>query len=131
MKILLADDEEVVRIVGAEVLSNAGYEVVLAEDGQAAVELFEQHAQEWAVVILDVAMPHLTGDQVFDYIHRRRPDLPVALATGFSADEIDQRFGDKNVAGFLHKPFPCDDLIDLVTGILEKERPPRTSPAGE
>ncbi len=118
MKILLADDEEVVRIVGAEVLSSAGYEVVLAEDGQAAVELFEQFLGEWSMVILDVAMPRLTGEQVFDHIHDRRPELPVALASGYSTEEIDQRFADKPIAGFLHKPFPCDDLVDLVEGIL-------------
>ena len=118
MKILLADDEEVVRIVGAEVLTSAGYDVVLAEDGQAAVEIFDRHLREWAMVVLDVAMPRLTGEQVFEHIHSRRPELPVALASGYSSEEIDQRFAGKAIAGFLHKPFPCDDLVDLVEEIL-------------
>lgn len=106
------------RIVGAEVLTSAGYDVVLAEDGQAAVEIFDRHLREWAMVVLDVAMPRLTGEQVFEHIHSRRPELPVALASGYSSEEIDQRFAGKVIAGFLHKPFPCDDLVDLVEEIL-------------
>ena len=115
---MLADDEEVVRIVAAEALTSVGYEVEVAEDGRRAVELFDRFEAQWGVVILDLIMPHLNGNRVFEHIHARRPDLPVVLASGFSAEEITERFEGRPVAAFLHKPYTCETLVELVSGVL-------------
>ena len=122
LKILFADDEEVVRIVGAEVLSSLGYEVLSAKDGRQALDLFAEYETQWRVIVLDWVMPYLSGDRVLEHIQTCRPELPVILISGSSLDEIQARCR-VAIAGFLHKPFSCDDLADMVESVLAAAGP--------
>ncbi len=112
--VLLADDERTVRDVASRLLSRKGFEVILAEDGREAVELFHSEKGRVDVVVLDMTMPHLNGEEAFREIRRLRPDVPVLLSSGYNEQETVSRFVGKGLAGFIPKPFESSTLIAKV-----------------
>jgi two-component system CheB/CheR fusion protein len=118
--ILLIDDEQVVRDVTRLILQRAGFRVLAAENGQKGVELFTEHAGEISVVLLDLLMPVMGGDEAFDQIRKIRPDIPVILVSGFEEEEAFRRFGDKKLQGFIKKPFTADWLCESVREAIDR-----------
>lgn len=116
--VLVVDDEPGVRFVATRALERAGFTVVTAEDGERAVELFGAHRDELVAVLLDLTMPHRSGDQVFDEIHPLRPELPVLLCSGFTQEEATRRFGGQQLAGFLQKPYRPSALVAKLRDVL-------------
>lgn len=112
--ILLADDELPVRELESMMLETAGFEVVAVDDGLSAVEVFQERPNDFQCVILDLTMPVMDGEQAFRAIREIRPNVPVILCSGFSAQELDQRFDGDRPAGFLEKPFRADALLGLI-----------------
>src|SRR5262249_53960705 len=91
--ILVGDDEELVRRAAKASLEKYGYQVVLAEDGKRAVEVFRTMADEIAVVLLDMTMPVMSGEQTFQALRQIRPDLLAIASSGYSEAEALARFG--------------------------------------
>ncbi|MCU1273021.1 MAG: Chemotaxis protein methyltransferase CheR, partial [Bryobacterales bacterium] len=89
--ILVVDDEETVRMVAKRALEHCGYKVVTAEHGQQAIEILASHPEITAVV-LDLAMPVMTGDQAAVHLRTQRPDLPIILSSGYPEGEATKRF---------------------------------------
>jgi len=85
--ILLADDEAHIRTTGKEVLESLGYEVLLAKDGQEAVDIFAKHFKRVEVVVMDVVMPNLGGVEAVQQMMALRPNLNVIYATGYDLEE--------------------------------------------
>ena len=112
--VLVADDEETVRNVAKRMLQRSGFTVLTAADGKQAVERFRQHADAIDVVLLDMTMPHLSGEEAFREIRRIRPDAKVVLCSGYNQQEATSRFAGKGLAGFLQKPFELDKLISAL-----------------
>jgi CheY-like chemotaxis protein len=77
--LLVIDDEEGVRSVAARMLERSGYRVITAADGRAGVDLFRDHADSIAAVLLDLTMPHLDGEQTMRAIQAIRPDALVRV----------------------------------------------------
>ncbi|MES1260177.1 MAG: response regulator [Acidobacteriota bacterium] len=121
--ILLIDDEQVVRDVTRLILQRAGFRVIAAENGQQGVELFREHAPEITLVLLDLLMPIMGGDEAFDQIRQIRPDVLVVLLSGFEEEEAFRRFGDKSLQGFIKKPFTADWLCESVREAIDKGGP--------
>lgn len=117
-KILVADDEEMVRELARRVLEEAGFEVVLAEDGRAAVLLFQQHAREIAVVLLDMTMPRLSGEEVFLRLRELDPGIPIILTSGYTEQLAIGRFSPGGLAGFIQKPYRPADLLAKLQRVL-------------
>jgi CheY-like chemotaxis protein len=118
--ILVVDDEEVVRQVVAELLHSWGFGCLLAGGGKRAIELFEQQADAVDLVLLDVTMPDLPGEKVLDRLHERRPELPVIMASGFSEQDLAERFAGREIAGFVHKPFHPEKLQEILRHALSR-----------
>jgi CheY-like chemotaxis protein len=118
--VLLVDDEQVVRDVTRLILQRAGFRVIAAENGQRGVELFRDHAADVELVLLDLLMPIMGGDEAFDQIRAIRPDVPVVLLSGFEEEEAFRRFGDKRLQGFIKKPFTADWLCESVREAMSK-----------
>jgi len=114
MLVLVADDEELVRVVASKVLELEGYRVVLAQDGLQAVEAFERHAHELAAVLLDMSMPRMGGAEVFQRIRARTPLVPTILSSGYNEQDATSRFAGKGLAGFLQKPWTAPRLVAAV-----------------
>ena len=109
-KVLVVDDEKTVREVTADMVEALGFATLSAVDGQEGVELFRAHAAEVSLVLLDLTMPRMSGEEAFREMRRLRPDVRVVLMSGFSEREATSHFAGKRLAGFLQKPFTMEAL---------------------
>ena len=112
--ILLVDDEEVVRRFAATMLADLGYTVLEAANGQQAIELFQRNASNIMLVILDLSMPVMNGEECLRRLRSIKPDVPVLLSSGFTETEAARRFQSAGAATFLQKPYTAQHLADLV-----------------
>lgn len=111
-RVLVADDSRHFAEMLRATLEDAGYEVVTAYSGLAAVAAVER--QEIDVAVLDVLMPGISGDAIAERLRQIRPTLPVLLMTGVSGDQFVHGGG----LPVLHKPFPQEDLVEAVRGLV-------------
>jgi PAS domain S-box-containing protein len=116
-KILIVDDEEVVRRIARTALERAGYTVMQAADGREAVEVFRREADEIRLVALDMTMPGMSGEETLRQLREIRRDVPVVVSSGYPEAEVFQRFGD-SIDGYLHKPYGVTDLARAVHAAL-------------
>ena len=116
--ILIVDDEPMVRDVATAILKRAGMNVVTAEHGGQAVEVFAAEPERFALVLVDLTMPGLTGAETLRRIHEIRPDTPVVVMSGYNEAEASGRFEGKELAGFLEKPFSTGALTSVVQRAL-------------
>ncbi len=119
--VLLVDDDEAVRTVATMMLEEQGFDVIVATDGTEGVERFRMHAEDIRVVILDLTMPGLSGEEAFREIRRIRPDVPVILTSGYNENDVTTRFAGKGVAGFIQKPFRTAELMEVLRKALSRE----------
>jgi CheY-like chemotaxis protein len=122
-RILLVDDDSDVREVAAAMLDEAGYEVVEAGSGAAALECLDREGARIGLIIADIAMPGMSGLELAQTARRHWPNLPVLHITGFVGAEIST--GETEVEHLLRKPFRTAELIAKVAAMLETagERP--------
>ncbi len=120
--ILVADDEPHMRVVCKAILEKCGFDVLLAEDGQQALELFREHAADLQLVLLDLTMPKKNGDEVFQELCQIRPDIKVILVSGYNESEVNARFGGRGLTGFIHKPFDAAKLRRSVQAALDEQQ---------
>jgi two-component system cell cycle sensor histidine kinase/response regulator CckA len=116
--ILLVDDEETVLTTSERMLEFLGFMVLTARDGTEAINLFRARADDIDCVILDLTMPSLSGDQVFDELRRIKNDARVVLSSGYSEQEIKERFAGKGLAGFIQKPYQLASLKTKLKQVL-------------
>jgi len=115
--ILLVDDQEIVRQIGAKMLCQLGYSVTEAEDGAKGLEVYASKWQDIDLVIVDMIMPNMGGLECVEAMHRLNPDLKVILTSGFSRDSIADKINEAHIMGFLQKPFRLQELSELVAAI--------------
>jgi len=115
---LIVDDEEGVRFVASKVLEKAGFTVMMAEDGRAALETFRTHVDEIRAVLLDMTMPNMSGEEVFRAIRTIQPEVRVVLSSGYNEQETVSLFQGKGLAGFIQKPYQPMKLIEKVREVL-------------
>lgn len=116
-KILVIDDEPIVRTSCQRTLAPEGYDVTLTASGKEGLEMLEK--ETFGLVLLDLKMPDMDGIEVLDNIKKRWPDTKVVMVTGYSTvDTAVQalRFGAFN---FIEKPFTPDTLLKAVKEIFE------------
>ena len=118
-RILLIDDEDTVRSVASTMLRSVGYEVLVAEDGQVALDLFRSQPDDIDVVLLDLSMPRMDGQETFAALKALRPDVRVVLTSGYNEQEAVDRFAGGELGGFVQKPYR---LVDLVRAIEAASR---------
>ena len=113
--LLLAEDDPDIRKVTLIALRTAGYEVVAAENGRVAVDLFVQRAKEVQVVLLDQEMPVMNGEEAFRAIRAIREDVPIVVMTGYGAVAAQEHFGHLHPSGILGKPFTRTQLTEVLS----------------
>ncbi len=118
--VLVVDDEEAVREVINSVLEVAGFDTLVARDGAAAVQLFRENRTEIGLVLLDLSMPGLSGEQTFEELRRLDPTVRVLLSSGYSEAEATRRFVGRGLAGFIQKPYRPEHLVDAVRRALRE-----------
>ncbi len=118
--ILVADDEQLVRQTARMTLERYGYNVVLAEDGQQAVEVFREIGARAALVLLDMSMPVMSGEETLRHIRAIRPDVRVIVSSGYNETEAIRRFAGMGLAAFLQKPYTAAQLAEKVKSVLSE-----------
>lgn len=120
--ILVADDHEALRDLAREALSSQGYRVIVAKNGQEAVDLFKANSKRIALVILDVTMPILNGREAHSQMRAVAPDIPVLFTTGHSAESASLETNILEGAAFLQKPYDLGLLHRVVRSTLDSRR---------
>lgn len=118
---LVIDDEPGIRRFARLLLSEAGFEVELAPDGEAGLARFTDAAEACALVLLDLTMPGLGGVEVLAGIRRRNSEVPVVLMSGYTECEIESVLESDARAHFLQKPFTAESLEEALRGALASE----------
>jgi two-component system cell cycle sensor histidine kinase/response regulator CckA len=111
LTVLLVDDEAIVREMVSEVLKAEGLDVLCAEDGAKAVALYGERCREIDVVLLDLSMPGLGGEQTYVRLRAIEPTVRVILSSGYDQDEATRRFGAEGPVGFIQKPYRPSRLM--------------------
>jgi two-component system cell cycle sensor histidine kinase/response regulator CckA len=110
-RILLVDDEEAVREMIGEILEQEGFEVLRAEDGSRGVALFDANRGRVDVVLLDLSMPGLSGEETFRRLRQIDPGVRVILSSGYDGAEARGRFGASAPSAFIQKPYRPEQLL--------------------
>ncbi len=118
-KILLVDDEETILDVTSEILQHEGFQVISAKDGTEGVQSFQQNAEDISLVLLDLMMPGLNGEEALAEMRKIRPDIYVILSSGLSEQEARKGFPDVSHLGFIQKPYTLDQLITRVKSVFQ------------
>ena len=121
--ILLVDDEESIRAISSKQLRRLGLEVLTAEDGRQAVDVYRERRADIDLVLLDLTMPHMNGEEAYRELRQIDPDVRVILASGYSENDIVSRFAGKGLAGCLQKPYTLTKLRSLLSTLLPKAEP--------
>lgn len=112
LRVVVAEDEALIRLDLVEMLTEAGYEVVgQAGDGEAAIEITEKEKPD--LVVMDVKMPKLDGISAAERIANQRI-APVVILTAFSQKDLVERARDAGAMAYLTKPFTIDDLMPAI-----------------
>ncbi len=122
-KVLLVDDEEGLRSLMAIALEEAGCTVFQAGDGEEGMAQFRRHGHEVDVVVLDLTMPRLGGDEVFRRIRASRPEMRIILCSGYTEEDIARQFDGLGLSGFIEKPFTPSELIEKISSVLAEGFP--------
>jgi PAS domain S-box-containing protein len=117
--ILFIDDEQTVLNVGKRTLEKYGYTVVVAENGQNGVDLFRANADKISLIILDMTMPVMSGQETFRNLKLIAPAAKVLLSSGYDQSEAVRRFAGKGLIGFLQKPYSSIVLAQSVKAALD------------
>ena len=118
--ILVVDDEEVVRATAKTALERYGYSVLLAADGQTGIDLFREH-DEIVLVLLDMMMPVMSGQEAFRQIKNIRPGVRIIISSGYNEVEAIRRFTTKGISGFIQKPYTAAQLAGAIQRVLASD----------
>ncbi|HZL83614.1 MAG TPA: response regulator [Candidatus Deferrimicrobium sp.] len=122
-RILIVDDEEVVRKLAREMLHRAGYDVVTAIGTTEAVAWYHAHPHEADLVIIDMVMPGKDGQECFKALKAIDPDVRAILSTGYGLDGHAQDTLDAGMVGYVQKPYHMEDLVTAVADALADDQP--------
>jgi CheY-like chemotaxis protein len=119
--ILLVDDEQALRTIGARTLEDKGYRVLTAGSGEEALEIYRQKGAQLDLLIMDLGMPGMGGYKCLKAILAIDPGAKVIIASGYSANGQVKDALETGAAGYVGKPFRRVDLLTTVRGVLDKK----------
>jgi CheY-like chemotaxis protein len=117
--VLLVEDEEAVRVVLARVLRTAGYTLLVARDGQEALELLAQHEGPLDLLLTDVVMPGLNGRELAERVAADRPDTKVLFMSGYTNDLVLREGISTAETHFIAKPYSRQDMLLKIRSVLD------------
>lgn len=122
--VVVVDDEPTVRALATSVLTRNGYRVVSADDGIKALQLLDTHKDDVRLVLLDMLMPRMNGEETLREIRQRFPSVPVLLNSGYSEEVAAQQLLTDELVGFVQKPYGVNQLLGAVHELIGRA-PPR------
>ena len=119
--VLLVDDEEVILEVGEALLETMGYRVLIARDGKEAVEVYRKNKDDIDIVLLDMVMPNMGGNEAYDRMKEINPKVKVLLSSGYSINGQATEILERGCDGFIQKPFSVKKLSRKIREILRRK----------
>ena len=119
-KILVVDDEDSVRLILEKSLEHLGYQVLAVENGIRAIEEYSKSPKSFDLVMLDMIMPHMPGEEVFFALKEINPGVKVLISSGYANDKRVQEILSGGGLGILKKPFTIEQLAKKVKECLVK-----------
>ena len=120
-KVLIADDEDDIRMIGQAVLMGKGYDVVPAEDGQKAWEAYQEQ-KNFSVLLTDIDMPRMDGIELVTKIKEDNPNFPIVVFTARDSDTNRELIEKAGVGYFIEKPFENTVLAETIGKALRGEK---------
>ena len=118
-RILFVDDEKSLVEIVKDILQRFGYTVDGHQNPLEALDLFKSSPDSFDMIITDMSMPHMTGEQLVSHIFRIRPDIPVILCTGYNEDLTDEKARDMGLKAIMNKPVNIRELVTGVRAVLD------------
>ena len=118
-KILVVDDEPLIRDLAKRILEKSGYSVLTAGSGKEGIEVYAQHKSDIALVILDLIMPEMGGKQCLEELLKINPQVKALIASGFAIKGDTKSFVDSEAKGTVSKPFNMRELLRAVRHVLD------------
>jgi len=122
--ILLAEDEPPLLDLVTRMLNTAGYHVLAAHDGEEAIRMYDAHADEISLALLDVIMPRMSGRAVMEHIRERNPDMRFLFSSGYSENALHTGFVLQKGLRLLRKPYRRSDLLRAIREVLDSPEQP-------
>jgi len=118
--LLLVEDEEVIRNILAEILTNNGYRVTAKQDGFSALRSLRENPKRFSLVVTDLGLPDMDGEVLADSIRQDAPDLPIVVITGYVSPERFQRLEEQGLDELVRKPNDLEEVLEAVARLLNK-----------
>jgi PAS domain S-box-containing protein len=125
--ILVIDDEEMVQRTLKAALERYGYTVLAASGGREAIDIFKQKQNGISLILLDMTMPVMSGEETLQALLAIRRDVPVIATSGYNEMEALRRFGE-GLSGFIQKPYTPRSLAEKINGVLRQKSVGRSAP---
>ena len=123
-RILIVDDELPIAKMSSQILQRLGYSVTIRTSSIEAMALFRAKPNEFDLVITDMTMPNMTGDELAIELMKIRPDISVILCTGYSKKISDETISEAGIKAFAYKPIPKANLAKTVRKVLDEAKSP-------
>ena len=120
-RILFVDDEETVAEIGEHLLSHLGYQVTVSMSSLDALTLFRADPEAFDLVITDMTMPGMTGDELAKELLRICPDIPVILCTGFATKTEEEKAADLGIRAVVSKPIVLKKIAGVIRKVLDED----------
>ncbi len=128
--ILIVDDEENLLTLSKRIFSDAGFEVVTAQSGFECLDFVRRRPRAFSLILLDLTMPVMNGEETFERIRALTTEVPVVLSTGFIDKEQLQRMVSAGLAGYLRKPHGPTEMVLYCKAILDSFHLSRAASGG-
>ena len=124
--ILLAEDDESLRKMTSSLLAALGYKIIIAGDGEEALQKFKEYREDIDLLLFDIIMPKKSGKEAYEEIAKICPDMKVIFVSGYSPDIIQDKIAFANNVTIVYKPVLPSDLLRKIRGVLDNGK--KTSP---
>lgn len=112
--ILIIDDDLDVLESVAELIELLGYGVLVAESGEKSLDLYGDHSDEISGVLLDLTLPGMSGEEIYNYFYDKDPELPIIMTSGYSSESVKEFVGIASQPRFLQKPYNIKQIRDVL-----------------
>jgi CheY-like chemotaxis protein len=118
--ILLVDDEDAILLSTSYILKKLGFTVIEAKNGKEALECSRQFFSDIVLVLTDIGMPEMNGQELICELRKLKPQLPIILSSGYADSNLRSQIDEDGLAGFLNKPYSFEELQVVLKDALDK-----------
>jgi two-component system, cell cycle sensor histidine kinase and response regulator CckA len=120
--VLMIEDEEHIRIVFRDAMFDEGVMVIGIATGEDGVQFYRDHHDEINLVVLDLSLPGISGEETFKRLKVIDPGVRVVVSSGFPNEDVTRKFDGTGVIGYLQKPYDYATLVDTVNKFLDRAK---------